>query len=72
MKCASCGNVAPEGASYCPECGAALAVEPAASEAAAAPVPTAEPAAIEASRLRGCRRSCGADRVGGGWLRACG
>lgn len=49
MKCASCGNVAPEGASYCPECGAALAVEPAASEAAAAPVPTAEPAAIEAS-----------------------
>lgn len=49
MKCASCGNVAPEGASYCPECGAALAVEPAASEAAAAPVPTAEPAATEAS-----------------------
>ena len=48
MKCASCGNVAPEGASYCPECGVALAVEPAASEAAAAPVPTAEPAATEA------------------------
>lgn len=48
MKCASCGNVAPEGASYCPECGVALAVEPAATEAAAAPVPTAEPAATEA------------------------
>lgn len=48
MKCASCGKVAPEGASYCPECGVALAVEPAASETAAAPVPTAEPAATEA------------------------
>ena len=48
MKCASCGNVAPEGASYCPECGVALAVEPAATEAAAAPAPTAEPAATEA------------------------
>lgn len=48
MKCASCGNVAPEGASYCPECGVALAVEPAAPEAAAAPVPTAEPAVTEA------------------------
>lgn len=51
MKCASCGYAAPEGASFCPECGTRLVVEPvtpepeaaAAAEAAAEPVTAPEP-----------------------------
>ena len=52
MKCASCGYAAPEGASFCPECGTRLVIEPvtpapeAAAEAAVepAPEPATEPA----------------------------
>lgn len=58
MKCASCGYAAPEGASFCPECGTRLVIEPvtpapeAAAEAAVEPAPEPAPeaaAAVEAA-----------------------
>ena len=49
MFCSNCGKEIEEGAAFCSSCGAAVPVEPAASEAPAAPAASVTPTAPEAS-----------------------